>query len=293
MRFERCGDDLVAWAPAKVNLFLEILGKRSDGYHELTTLMVAVNLYDTLTFSRNLTGQLSLSSSHPHLSTGSDNLVLKAARLLQQETQCNQGASIHLEKRIPMQGGLAGGSTDAAATLLALNQLWDLRLTRDEISVLCAKLGSDIAFFLHTPAAWCTGRGEVVESLHLGVTLWLVLLCPPLGVSTPEVYRQLQVPGQPRNGEKIRQSVEAGDIEQIAGSLYNRLEEVAERICPDLHRYQEWLRDQQPTGQLLSGSGSTLFALCGDQREAQTIAHKLRQEKVHKDAQIFVVRTLS
>src|SRR5262245_21005354 len=232
MWIERYADDAVVWAPAKVNLYLEILGKRADGYHELATLMVAVRLYDTLVFKDEPSGVLELHSSDPALSTGSDNLVMRAAQLLRDHTGCRKGAVMRLVKRIPMAAGLAGGSSDAAATLAGLNRLWRLGLEREDLTALAAQLGSDVPFFFHMPAAWCTGRGEQVNPLRLGRALELVLVCPPLGLSTAEVYRHAVVPPEPQTGVEIRQAAAAGDIEQIGRRLHNRLQPAAEKLCP-------------------------------------------------------------
>ena len=169
-------DDIVAWAPAKVNLFLEVLAKRSDGYHEITTLMVAVRLFDTLVFRES--SDLTLHCYDKKLSSGDDNLVLKAARLLQTRSQTKKGASIRLVKRIPMAAGLAGGSTDAAATLAGLDRFWQVRKSAGEVAALSSEIGSDSPFFFRTPAAWCTGRGEIVTAVNLPIPLHFVLLCP-------------------------------------------------------------------------------------------------------------------
>src|SRR5438105_3037393 len=184
MLSERHADAVVVWAPAKVNLYLEVLAKRADGYHEIATLMVAVSLYDTLEFKEETSGEIGFRCDHPDLTTGPDNLVLRAVQLLRQRTGCPRGVHIRLAKRIPLASGLAGGSSDAAATLAGLNRLWRLGLKRGELAQLGAELGSDVAFFFATPAAWCTGRGEQVAPLRLGRPLWLVLVQPPFGLST-------------------------------------------------------------------------------------------------------------
>src|SRR5205807_2677341 len=142
------------------------LHKRPDGYHEIATLMVAIRLMDTLVFKEE--PDLRLGCNRPDLSTGPDNLVLRAARLLQKRTACTRGAHIRLVKRIPMAAGLAGGSTDAAATLWGLSRLWKLDLAREELMHLGAELGSDVPFFFGSSAAWCTGRGEIVTPVPLG-----------------------------------------------------------------------------------------------------------------------------
>ena len=192
-------DDVVAWAPAKVNLFLEVLGKRPDGYHEIATLMVAVRLFDTLVFRE--ANDLTLRCSDKRLPAGPDNLVLKAANLVRERTGCKKGANIRLVKRIPLAAGLAGGSTDAAATLAALNRLWQLGLSANDLAKLGGEIGSDIPFFFRTPAAWCSGRGEIVAPVTLPIPLDFVLLCPSFGLATAAVYKNVAVPGQPISGD--------------------------------------------------------------------------------------------
>src|SRR5439155_11065908 len=171
-------DAVVVWAPAKVNLFLEVLAKRADGYHEIATLMVAVSLYDRLEFKEDATGKISLTSDEAELDCGPDNLVCRAARLLQERTGCPRGAAVTLGKQIPLAAGLGGGSSDAAATLAGLNELWQLGLPPAQLGALSAQIGSDVAFFFAAPAAWCTGRGEKVSPLPPPPTLWFVLVCP-------------------------------------------------------------------------------------------------------------------
>jgi 4-diphosphocytidyl-2-C-methyl-D-erythritol kinase len=292
MLIARFVDDVVVWAPAKVNLHLEILGQRPDGYHALETLMVAVNLYDTLVFQDEPSGRLSLTCRHQGLSAGPDNLVLRAAQLLRDATGCPQGANIRLVKRIPLAAGLAGGSTDAAATLAGLNRLWGLGLADERLMELSARLGSDVAFFFRTPAAWCTGRGEIVTPAVIGKRLWIVLVCPPFGLATSDVYRQVTVPARPEPGDAIRKALAAGDAEIVGRSLHNRLEDAAQRVRPEVADYRRRLEVLGPAGARMSGSGSTLFAICRDRGEAQRIALQLRQEPDKRLAPtVFVVRS--
>jgi 4-diphosphocytidyl-2-C-methyl-D-erythritol kinase len=267
---------VVVWAPAKVNLFLEVLAKRPDGYHEIATLMVAVSLYDTLEIKEDPSADVLLQCAHPDLSPGPDNLVCRAAALLRQRTGCSRGARLGLVKRIPLAAGLAGGSTDAAATLAGLNALWRLGLSPLELAALGAELGSDIPFFFSGGAAWCTGRGEISTPVTLGQPLWLVLVCPPVGLATADVYRGVSVPATPLTGDELRAAVAAGDIEEIGRRLHNRLQPVAERLCPAVAAWQARLESLQPLGCRMSGSGTSLFALCRDSREARHLAHALR-----------------
>jgi 4-diphosphocytidyl-2-C-methyl-D-erythritol kinase len=274
MLIQRETTRVVVQAPAKVNLFLEVLARRSDGYHELASLMAAVSLFDILEFSEAPAPDLRLSCDHPALSTGPDNLVHRAASLLQERYGVKRGASIRLHKRIPMEAGLAGGSSDAAAALAGLSLLWGLGLDRASLAALGAELGSDVGFFFATPAAWCTGRGEVVEPLALRQPLYLVLVSPPFGLSTRAVYKALRVPEQPIDGTAAREAARAGDVPELGRRLHNRLQDAALALEPEVGRIHEALVRLRPAGALLSGSGSTLFALCRDVSEAWRIARE-------------------
>lgn len=290
MLIERQAEAVVVWAPAKVNLHLEVLARRPDGYHEIASLMVTVNLHDTLVFQEGPGPEIRLDCDHPGLESGPGNLVSRAGILLQGQTGCRHGANIRLVKRIPLAAGLAGGSSDAAATLAGLNRLWRLGLKQKELARLGAELGSDVAFFFQPPAAWCTGRGEQVQPLDLGRPLWLVLVCPGQGLSTAEVYRNLTVPEKPHTGEAIREAFAAGEVEAIGRHLHNRLQPVAEQLCPELSRWREQLRHLQPAGCLMSGSGTTLFALCRNRDEAVRVYRQLRPE-VEERVRLFLVRS--
>ncbi|MBY0522469.1 MAG: 4-(cytidine 5'-diphospho)-2-C-methyl-D-erythritol kinase [Gemmataceae bacterium] len=269
-------DAVVVRAPAKVNLFLELHGKRTDGYHELATLMVAVSLYDTLELRDEPSGRIALTCDDPALSAGPENLVHRAAELLRKRTGSQRGARIGLNKRIPQAAGLAGGSSDAAAALDGLNRLWQLGLSRRELAALGAELGSDVAFFFATPAAWCTGRGEIVTAWPMGRPLHLLLVCPDAGLSTADVYRHATVPSAPESGEEIRRAVARGDWKEVGLRLHNRLQPPAEKLCPEVAALHARLRALRPTGQAMSGSGTALFAVCRDRRDALRLARRFR-----------------
>jgi 4-diphosphocytidyl-2-C-methyl-D-erythritol kinase len=270
---------LVVRTPAKVNLHLEVLRRRDDGYHDLATLMVAVNLYDTLEFTEDPSGAVRLQCDHDNLSAGPDNLVCRAAEAVRRRAGHAGGVTIRLRKRIPLAAGLAGGSSDAAATLAGLNRLWALGWDRALLAELGAGLGSDVPFFFSTPAAWCTGRGERAEPFGLGRPLDFVLVCPPVGLSTAEVFRDLTVPVEPQSGREVRDAARAGDVEELGRRLFNRLQPVAERLCPAVADARERLARLGPAGQLMSGSGSTVFALCRDAGEALRVARSLGQAR--------------
>jgi 4-diphosphocytidyl-2-C-methyl-D-erythritol kinase len=277
MYCERQAGCVVVRAPAKINLFLEVLARRADGYHEIATLMVAVNLFDTLEIRELPAPKIDLSCDQPALSTGDDNLVQKAGQALGATAGFRGGATIHLQKRIPMAAGLGGGSSDAAATLVGLNELWKLGLSTSELSSIGSRLGSDVPFFLAAHAAWCTGRGDHVKPVVAGKPIWLVLLCPAKGCSTAEVYRQVRVPVHPEDGSRVVSALQSGDVEEMGKRLHNRLEEAACAVTPDVAYWKERLATLNPAGTLMTGSGSTVFALCRDEIEANRIA----QEVVH------------
>jgi 4-diphosphocytidyl-2-C-methyl-D-erythritol kinase len=290
MQIERQAGALIVQAPAKVNLFLEVLAKRPDGYHDIETLMVAVTLFDTLKFREEPGGEIRLTCNRPDLSTDSDNLVNRAAALLKQKTGCEKGARIRLTKRIPLAAGLAGGSSDAAATLAGLNRLWQLGLTQAQLIALAKKLGSDVAFFFSAPAAWCTGRGERVRPLRLGKPLWFVLAVLPTGLSTARVYGSLGVPEDPHGGERIRRAVQAGNVAEVGCRLHNRLQTVAQRMCPVIRVVSERFAQLEPAGVLMSGSGPSVYALCHNHGEAVRIARRLRSG-LKEEVSVLLVRS--
>lgn len=287
---------LVVAAPAKLNLFLEVLGKRADGYHDLETLMVGLNLYDTLDVRPRTDGQLLLTCDRPDLPTGPENLVVKAAcRLRHRAQNPTLGADLHLVKRIPAQAGLAGGSSDAAAALVALNRVWNLDLPRSALAAVAAEIGSDVAFFLELPAAWCTGRGEVVTPEPTAGGFDMVLVLPAVGLSTPAVFRQLVVPASPRSGEAVRGAFRAGDAAGLGAALFNRLQEPAFALAPEVSRVYARLAALDPVGCLMSGSGSAVFAVCRGPHDAARVAAGFRAAVPPGESpgHVLVARTLT
>jgi 4-diphosphocytidyl-2-C-methyl-D-erythritol kinase len=265
-------------APAKLNLFLEVLGRRPDGYHEIESLMVTVSLYDSITFTEEPSGAISLRCNEPTLPAGSDNLVVMAAERLKASAQSLRGARIVLDKAIPTQAGLAGGSSDAAATLAALDTLWDLQTPPDRLRALAGEIGSDVTFFTHAPAAVCRGRGERVEPVPLKESYHFVLVCPPVGMSTSDVYRQVVPPEQPRSIGPVLEALAHGDLADLGRGLFNRLQAVAEALRPELTRVRDALASLGPLldGSMMSGSGSAYFGLCRTSDAARRAAEILQ-----------------
>jgi len=265
-------------APAKLNLFLEITGRRPDGYHELVSLMVATDLTDRIVVLESEGTAISLQCDDTGLPVDSSNLVVKAAELIKRHTGISAGATIHLHKSIPAQAGLGGGSSDAAATLVALDRLWGTNLSIETLSGLAGRIGSDCAFFLHGPAAICRGRGELVEPIATNHSYSFVLVNPEFGVSTAEVYRNLNLARPTRSVENAVQAFLNGNTRDLGRELYNRLQPVAESIAPALRRVGEALLSLVPShldGILMSGSGSTCFGLASTPDAAIAAARSL------------------
>lgn len=265
-------------APAKLNLFLEVLARRPDGYHEIESLMVTVDLYDTLTVTELDSGAIVLECDDPSLPAGSENLVVKAAERLKAASGCARGARIALTKVIPAQAGLGGGSSDAAATLAALDRIWNLGMSASQLDAVAAEIGSDVPFFLHGPTAVCRGRGERVQSVNLRQPLHFVLVAPDVGVSTADVYQNLRSPETPRPIGPVLGALAHGGHANLGGSLFNRLQPVAETLRPELVRVRSALASLDPPldGSLMSGSGSAYFGLCRDSTAAHRAAEDLQ-----------------
>lgn len=273
-------------APAKLNLFLEVLGKRSDGFHEIETLMYPIALFDTLAFRDEPSGEIRLTceqagpSGADLLPEGGDNLVMRAVNLLRRKTGVERGASIRLVKRIPLAAGLAGGSSDAAAALLAANRVWRLGLRREELASVAAELGSDIPFFLHGGPAVCRGRGEIIEPVSGLGCLHFVVARPPAGLSTADVYRGCRPSSQPRRVVDVLDSLRQGLLAAAASRLHNALQAAAESLSPWIARLSEEFGRLDFLGHRMSGSGTSYFGLCRQARHARRLAALLRARGV-------------
>lgn len=272
-------------AYAKINLTLDILGHRADGYHELATIMQMVDLYDTICLLPAEDDRVRLFCSVPELSTD-ENLAVRAAQLVRQRCAISQGVTIEIVKRVPVAAGLGGGSSDAAALLLALRQWWQLDLSTSELLALAAELGSDVPFFLTGGLALCEGRGERVTELEPdwpSAMRWLLLLKPAIGVSTAAVFRSLP-PGDYTDGSHTRAVLAALRVPEMPAveHLHNGLERsVLETYLPVAQARAHLLAAGSPLVRL-SGSGPTLFApfaeldhACDVQRQLQALGYEV------------------
>jgi 4-diphosphocytidyl-2-C-methyl-D-erythritol kinase len=288
-------------APAKLNLFLELCGKRPDGYHEIDTLMVQVELADQLFFTALPSREIQLSCQFVEPGTASDtyrqelesdrNLIVRAAKLLQQQTSTDQGAQIVLHKRIPSQAGLGGGSSDAASTLWALNQLWDLNLPVPKLMDLAGQLGSDIPFFL-TASPWgiCQGRGELVTPVVARGQLPVVIVQPASGLSTKEVYAHSRISPTPKSSASTMNALLSNHIPGWKQSIHNVLDEPGQKLNSDVVKLRKLLEREPGVISQMTGSGSACYALCTHHRQAQQLSRRLKAMGYQNT---FVTRTRS
>ncbi len=268
----------------KVNLLLNILEKRADGFHELETILHPVNLCDRLTFER-AGSAIELSCSDPRLPVNAKNLVFRAAGLFLDAAgiPAGEGVRIHLQKHIPLAAGLGGGSGNAAVTLLAMNELFDHPLPPSKLEQLAASLGSDIAFFLQDKPALATGRGENITGLDFVPALkglYLLLVHPGFGISTPWAYEQLArfpaaLHGTPGRAERLVSLLQT-DLSAASREFYNSLEAPALRKYPLLELFQQFFRDHAALATLMSGSGSTTFALAATRDQGERLLEMLK-----------------
>jgi 4-diphosphocytidyl-2-C-methyl-D-erythritol kinase len=275
-------DTLSKNSACKVNLLLNILGKRPDGFHELETVMQPINLHDHLQFTRSVSG-IRFTCSEPDLPTDAGNLVYRAAASFLQRAAIQQGIRIELVKKIPVAAGLGGGSGNAATTLLALNELFDQPFSGPQLQEIAASLGSDIPFFLQSKPALALGRGEKVTSLEPFPALRgaaFLLIHPGFGVSTAWAYQALaHFPaaghGQPGRAQKLVSLLQSSDLTQAGQAFYNSLEAPVLEKHPLLALYQDFLREQGAPAVLMSGSGSTTFALARNESEARQLQDRV------------------
>jgi 4-diphosphocytidyl-2-C-methyl-D-erythritol kinase len=258
-------------SPCKVNLLLNILGKRADGYHELETVMHPVKVFDRLTFARIPRG-IQLTCSDASLPVNAGNLVYRAAAAFLPRAGVKDGVRIHLDKHIPLAAGLGGGSGNAAVTLAGLNELFGNPLPPETLHEIAASLGSDIPFFLQSKPALATGRGEKIAALDFFPSLngtAFFLVHPGFGISTAWSYQNLgrfpaALNGRPGRGAELVSLLRRGDLKAAGAAFYNSLEAPALEKYPVLALYQDFLRENGALATLMSGSGSTTFAIMRD-----------------------------
>jgi 4-diphosphocytidyl-2-C-methyl-D-erythritol kinase len=275
-------------APAKINLSLHVLRKRPDGYHDLTSVMQKISFYDELTFSRSTVG-ITLSCPGTDLPTDEQNLVYRAASALFRHAGYTGGAEIVLKKKIPSAAGLGGGSSDAATTLMALNDLCSLNVSQSDLMKIGAKLGADVPFFVFGQRAFATGIGDELQILPDDPRLHIVLINPAFELSTRKVYENLNLAlTKKKNNYSIPRFYALGDVIR---ELHNDLEEVSFRMYPQLDAFKQLLLDEGALGALMSGSGPTLFGIFADEQTAKE-AQDAILKKVSGECLVFFAQSL-
>lgn len=261
---------------AKVNLFLELRGRRADGFHELDTVFCELDWSDQLHIATADCG-LQLECDDPRIPSGEENLIVRAIRALERRIGELPGLAIQLEKRLPFPGGVGGGSADAAAVLCAANELLSLALSRDELESIAAEIGSDVPFFVAGGLQRGRGRGEILSPILSRPRLDLVVLTPPISCPTAEVFRAMsdRLPGAPRSAAPMLEALATGELEAISAELFNRLESAAFSLHPELARRKSELLEAGCLGALLCGSGAALFGIAPSPESAQDIAQQL------------------
>ncbi len=253
-------------AYGKINLGLDVTGRRDDGYHIVRMIMQNVDIYDTLTFEDNETGEIVLTASSDKIPTDGSNLICKVARQLKEEYGVTKGANIHLVKRIPVAAGMAGGSTDGAAAYVALNELWGLGLDKKRLCELAVKLGADIPYCIMGGTALAEGIGEELTTISDMPACNIVVAKPNIDVSTGWVYKELdskEIESHP-DIDGIRKAIEAGDLKGMCDLIGNVLEPVTASKYEEIGKLEALLTEAGAIGAFMTGSGPTVFGIFDD-----------------------------
>jgi 4-diphosphocytidyl-2-C-methyl-D-erythritol kinase len=278
-------------APAKINLLLDVIRKREDGFHEVEMIMTMVDLADRLEMEELPRDTIIISSQAGYIPLDEKNLAFQAARLIKDRYDVRKGVYIHLDKKIPVAAGLAGGSSDAAAALRGLNRLWGLHIPEDELCTLGAELGSDVPFCVTGGTAIARGRGEKLEQISNPPQCWVVLAKPPINVSTADVYGKLraaELKSHPSTAAMVS-AISRGSFSGICDHLGNVLESVTLSLYPEVLQLKESMQRLGADGVLMSGSGPTVFGLVNKEAKVSRIYNGLRGFC----KEVYVVRMLT
>lgn len=265
-------------APAKINLLLDVLRKRDDGYHEVEMVMTMIDLADRLEMQELPRDTIIITSQAGYIPLDEKNLAFQAAKLIKERYDVRSGVYIHLDKRIPVAAGLAGGSSDAAAALRGLNRLWRLNIPTGELQALGAELGSDVPFCVTGGTAVARGRGEKLEPIEGPPQCWVILAKPPIHVSTQEIYGRLHAPTierHPSTADMLR-AIREKRFADMCAAMGNVLEDVTIRHYPEVRQIKECMLRLGADGAMMSGSGPTVFGLVQKQSKVARIYNGLR-----------------
>ena len=268
---------IIERAPAKIKLGLDIIGKHEDGYHELSMIMISVDLNDYVTVSDLETDGIIMESNNHKMPLNVRNDVFKAASLIKERYGIKKGVKIVLEKSIPICAGLGGGSTDAAATIRALNKLWELNLSKDEMIEIGFAIGSDVPYCLDAGCALITGKGEVVQCLNTHLSSWVVLVKPDFGISTRTIFSEIDCNTISRvDIEALKAAILAEDYKAMIEHMGNSLEDVTISRKPFIQKIKDKMMKCGADVALMTGSGPTVFALCPSEKRADRVVNGMR-----------------
>jgi 4-diphosphocytidyl-2-C-methyl-D-erythritol kinase len=280
---------LLVKAPAKINLSLDVLHKRPDGFHEVEMVMTTIDLADRIELTNLTDDTIKILSHNRFVPDDGRNLAYQAAQLLKDRLDIKKGVAISIDKVIPVAAGLAGGSSDAAATLKGLNRLWDLGLSLDELAELGSEIGSDVSFCVYGGTALATGRGEKIEHLPAPPNCWVILAKPTIGVSTADVYKNLNVSNvQHPSTEAMISALNRNSYNGICSNLGNVLESVTLDMYPEVAQIKDQMERFGADAVLMSGSGPTVYGLVQYESRLHRIYNGLRGFC----DQVFAVRML-
>ncbi|HZK56742.1 MAG TPA: 4-(cytidine 5'-diphospho)-2-C-methyl-D-erythritol kinase [Clostridia bacterium] len=275
---------------AKINLSLDVLGKRDDGYYEIETVMQQINLYDNICVSRRDDSQIKIATNCEYIPVNASNTAYRAADRLREVAGISEGVDIYIDKEIPVSAGLAGGSTNAAAVLEGLNKLWDLNLSRNELMVIGEDIGADVPFCILGGTALAKGKGEKLTIIQSAIrNIWIILVKPPISVSTGDVYRQLnlsKITTRPNTPDLI-DAIEKGNIYGMLNNMENVLESVTETKYPVITEIKRKMIEYNCLGSKMSGSGPTVFGICKNYKRAKATYRHL--SLLYR--QVYVVQT--
>ena len=271
-------------AMAKINLGLDVIRRREDGYHEVRMIMQTVNLYDELTFRKQQGGRVRLTTNLRSLPTDGHNLIVKTVELLRKEYGIKEGLSVHLKKKIPVAAGMAGGSTDAAAAFAGMNELFDLGMTMEDMQKKAVAIGADVPYCIQGGTALSEGIGEILTPLPSAPRCSVIIAKPPIHVSTRFVYENLHLDKleKPPDIDGILDGIREGNIRGVAERLENVLETVTEKEYPVIGQIKQFLMQRGALGALMSGSGPTVYALYDRNDLAAQACEELRRAGLAK-----------
>ena len=281
--------EVIEKAPAKINLGLDVIAKRPDDYHEIATIMASIDLADYLTFSPRDDSQIIIETENSFLPLDQNNHIYQAVQCLQVAAKVNYGVTINLRKQIPVAAGLAGGSSDAAATLRGLNKLWHLDYTLNQLAEIGTQIGTDVPYCIYGQTTKATGIGTTLKHIADFPRCWVVVVKPGVSISTAKIFAEVDVDGLTHPDiAALEMAIEQQDYFQICHCMANSLEDITVKYCPKIQAIKKCLHRQGADAVVMTGSGPTILGFCHSQRKAAKIVNGLKGFC----EEVYLVRTI-